>query len=85
LPLPFRAQLDALVERRSMRIDLRYQTADGRTIDVGLSGLRLTFPNGRAGSLYTFQDVTELKRFERDGRLQQRLAAVGEMAAGIRS
>ena len=83
LPLPFRAQLDALVERRSMRIDLRYQTADGRTIDVGLSGLRLTFPNGRAGSLYTFQDVTELKRFERDGRLQQRLAAVGEMAAGI--
>ncbi len=83
LPLPFRAQLDALVERRSMRIDLRYQTADGRTIDVGLSGLRLTFPNGRAGFLYTFQDVTELKRFERDGRLQQRLAAVGEMAAGI--
>lgn len=83
LPLPFRAQLDALVERRSMRIDLRYQTADGRTIDLGLSGLRLTFPNGRAGFLYTFQDVTELKRFERDGRLQQRLAAVGEMAAGI--
>src|SRR6187200_2161037 len=35
LPLPFRAQLDALVERRSMRIDLRYQTADGRTIDLG--------------------------------------------------
>ena len=83
LPPAFQAQLDALVERRSMRIDLRYQTADGRTIDVGLSALRLTFPNRRGGYLYTFQDVTELKRLERDGRLQQRLAAVGEMAAGI--
>jgi two-component system sensor histidine kinase PilS (NtrC family) len=31
----------------------------------------------------TFQDVTELRRLERNGRLQQRLAAVGEMAAGI--
>jgi two-component system sensor histidine kinase PilS (NtrC family) len=83
LPPQFRAQVDALTERRSMRIDLRYRTTDGRTIDVGLSGLRLTFPNGRAGCLYTFQDVTELKRLERDGRLQQRLAAVGEMAADI--
>jgi two-component system sensor histidine kinase PilS (NtrC family) len=66
-----------------MRVDLNYRTADGRTIDVGLSTSRLLFPNGRAGYLFTFQDVTELKRLERDGRLQQRLAAVGEMAAGI--
>jgi two-component system sensor histidine kinase PilS (NtrC family) len=41
------------------------------------------FPNGRNGYLFTFQDVTELKRLERNARLQQRLAAVGEMAAGI--
>jgi two-component system, NtrC family, sensor histidine kinase PilS len=83
LPEHFRTQLDTLTERRSMRIDLNYQTADGRTIDVGLSTSRLAFPNGRAGYLFTFQDVTEMKRLERDGRLQQRLAAVGEMAAGI--
>jgi len=31
----------------------------------------------------TFQDVTDIKKLERDARLQQRLAAVGEMAAGI--
>jgi two-component system sensor histidine kinase PilS (NtrC family) len=66
-----------------MRIDLNYQTADGRTINVGVSTSRLVFPNGHAGYLFTFQDVTEVKRLERDGRLQQRLAAVGEMAAGI--
>src|SRR4029079_14927408 len=35
------------------------------------------------GYLYTFQDVTDVKRFEQNARLQQRLAAVGEMAAGI--
>jgi two-component system sensor histidine kinase PilS (NtrC family) len=83
LPPPFRSQLHTLTGRRGMRIDLHYQTPDDRTIDVGLSALRLIFPNGRAGYLFTFQDVTELKRLERDGRLQQRLAAVGEMAAGI--
>ena len=43
----------------------------------------IAFPDGRNGYLFTFQDVTELKRLERNARLQQRLAAVGEMAAGI--
>jgi two-component system sensor histidine kinase PilS (NtrC family) len=33
--------------------------------------------------LFTFQDVTDVKKLERDARLRQRLAAVGEMAAGI--
>ena len=37
----------------------------------------------RAGFLFTFQDVTDIKKLERDARMQQRLAAVGEMAAGI--
>ena len=35
------------------------------------------------GYLYTFQDVTDLKRLERGSQLQKRLAVVGEMAAGI--
>ena len=43
----------------------------------------LETPGGRAGYLVTFQDVTDIKKLERDARLQQRLAAVGEMAAGI--
>jgi two-component system sensor histidine kinase PilS (NtrC family) len=33
--------------------------------------------------LFTFQDVTAIKKLERDAAIQQRLAAVGEMAAGI--
>ncbi|MSO55722.1 MAG: hypothetical protein EXQ55_02190 [Acidobacteria bacterium] len=33
--------------------------------------------------LFAFQDVTDTRRLEREARLRQRLAAVGEMAAGI--
>jgi two-component system sensor histidine kinase PilS (NtrC family) len=33
--------------------------------------------------VFTFRDVTDARREEREARMQQRLAAVGEMAAGI--
>ena len=52
-------------------------------IELGLSVAALPLPDGSRGYLYTFQDVTDIKRFEQNARLQQRLAAVGEMAAGI--
>jgi two-component system sensor histidine kinase PilS (NtrC family) len=66
------------------RLEWRYKTPDGRgEIDVGLSATHLETPGGRAGFLVTFQDVTGVKKLEHDARIQQRLAAVGEMAAGI--
>lgn len=52
-------------------------------MDVGVTAARLPLPNGHLGYLYTFQDVTDVKRLERQAQMQQRLAAVGEMAAGI--
>jgi two-component system sensor histidine kinase PilS (NtrC family) len=55
----------------------------GSIIELGLSVAALPLPDGSRGYLYTFQDVTDIKRFEQNARLQQRLAAVGEMAAGI--
>jgi two-component system sensor histidine kinase PilS (NtrC family) len=76
-------QLAALTTARSVRLDAHYHAPDGRTLDVGLTLSNLSFPDGRRGLLVTFQDVTEMRRLERTGRLQQRLAAVGEMAAGI--
>jgi two-component system sensor histidine kinase PilS (NtrC family) len=72
-----------LARVRSKRSDYIYKRADGTAIDVGLSVAALPLPDGSRGYLYTFQDVTEQRRFERNARLQQRLAAVGEMAAGI--
>jgi two-component system, NtrC family, sensor histidine kinase PilS len=65
------------------RLEFRYRRPDAQEIDIGLSATHLETPGGAVGYLITFQDVTEFKRLERDARLQQRLAAVGEMAAGI--
>ena len=66
------------------RHEYKYGTADGRgEIEMGLSASHLETPGGRAGLLFTFQDVTIIKKLERDVAIQQRLAAVGEMAAGI--
>ena len=68
---------------RSRRADFQYRTAGGPLIEIGLSAAHLITPSGRAGFLFTFQDTTDIRRLERDARLRQRLAAVGEMAAGI--
>ena len=67
----------------SQRADYVYRTADGGRREIGLSAAHLVTPDGRAGYLLTFQDVTEMRRLEHDARRRQRLAAVGEMAAGI--
>ena len=68
---------------RSKRNDYMFQQPSGKAIELGLSVAALPLPDGSRGYLYTFQDVTDIKRFEQNARLQQRLAAVGEMAAGI--
>jgi two-component system, NtrC family, sensor histidine kinase PilS len=67
----------------SRRHEFRYRTGDRREIEIGLGATHLETPGGRAGYLFTFQDVTSIKKLERDAAIQQRLAAVGEMAAGI--
>ena len=65
------------------RFDVRYRAPDGRDLDIGLSATHLQTPGGRAGLLFTFQDVTNIKKLQNEAAIQQRLAAVGEMAAGI--
>jgi two-component system sensor histidine kinase PilS (NtrC family) len=67
---------------RGRRMEGLYLRA-GQHIEIGLSAANLETPGGRTGYLFSFQDVTDFKKLERDARLQQRLAAVGEMAAGI--
>jgi two-component system sensor histidine kinase PilS (NtrC family) len=84
LPAPFAANIaQDLARVRSMRHDYQFRRDDGRIIDIGVSVAGLPLPDGSRGYIYTFQDVTDVKRFEQNARLQQRLAAVGEMAAGI--
>jgi two-component system, NtrC family, sensor histidine kinase PilS len=85
LPTPIAEAFDSdLGGAASRRVEFRYQTADNRgEIDIGLTATHLQTPSGRAGFLMTFQDLTKIKKLERDAHMQQRLAAVGQMAAGI--
>lgn len=84
MPAEWRAALDrGLPEGQALRADYGYRRPDGRQIELGVASTVLTMPSGPAGYLLTFQDVTETRKREREARVQQRLAAVGEMAAGI--
>jgi two-component system, NtrC family, sensor histidine kinase PilS len=68
---------------RQTRIEYGYTRKDGKQIEMGLSAAPLMTPRGETGFILTFQDVTESRKRDREARVQQRLAAVGEMAAGI--
>ena len=68
---------------RLPRVEFDFVRSDRRRIEVGLSTAILRTPRGETGFVFTFQDVTESRKQEREARVQQRLAAVGEMAAGI--
>ncbi|HZI80796.1 MAG TPA: ATP-binding protein [Vicinamibacterales bacterium] len=83
LPPHFVNRLSTLGRTRSQRGDFTVRTEDGRNIELGVTAAQLSFPDGRTGYLFTFQDVTDVKRLERESGMRQRLAAVGEMAAGI--
>jgi two-component system sensor histidine kinase PilS (NtrC family) len=85
LPTPVMESIQAdLRVKRARRHEYRFRTSDGRgELEIGLTATHLETPRGRAGLLFTFQDVTSIKKLERNSAIQQRLAAVGEMAAGI--
>ena len=68
---------------KQTRVEYGFARTDGRQIEIGLSAAPLMTPRGETGFILTFQDVTESRKLEREARVQQRLAAVGEMAAGI--
>jgi two-component system sensor histidine kinase PilS (NtrC family) len=84
LPPAYEASLEQVTDGPvNRRLDLGYTRADGRRIDLGLSAAPLVTASGPSGFLFTFQDVTSSRKLEREAQMQQRLAAVGEMAAGI--
>jgi two-component system, NtrC family, sensor histidine kinase PilS len=53
-----------------------------KTFAVTVAGLRLA-GRGLVGQVYTFDDLTEIRRLEQEIRMRDRLAAVGRLAAGI--
>ena len=84
LPAQFRGAFGASEGRLPLpRMEFLFTRPDEQEIELGLSMAPLVTPRGETGFLVTFQDVTEARKQEREARIQQRLAAVGEMAAGI--
>jgi two-component system, NtrC family, sensor histidine kinase PilS len=65
------------------RVEFAFTRGDEMQLELGLSTALLITPRGETGFVFTFQDVTQSRKQEREARIQQRLAAVGEMAAGI--
>ena len=78
--------LDPLPHIGSGRSDaeVRYAVGNGfrKTFRVMASAMNVNEP-GELGFVYTFDDLTEIRRLEREMRLQDRLAAVGRLAAAI--
>ena len=68
--------------RETYRGEIEIERSGVRQV-VGYSVRGLLDPNGEKGVLVLFQDLTTLKKLEREARFNQQLAAVGELAAGI--
>ena len=75
---------DKLAGRRFLRMEGAYLNRRGEELYLGMSVSHLLFDGEKkSGFLFIFQDLTEIKRLEREVRLKENLATMGEMAAGM--
>jgi two-component system sensor histidine kinase PilS (NtrC family) len=73
-----------LVAERRFRFERDFDTADGRRIFMGIAVSNLYDKLGHPlGYILIFQDLTEIRELEQEVRLKERMAALGEMAAGM--
>jgi two-component system sensor histidine kinase PilS (NtrC family) len=72
------------LESASVQGEVRGMTPSGQEKTFGITVTALSVPEqGTTGYVYTFEDLTEIRRLEREIRMRDRLAAIGRMAAGI--
>ena len=73
-----------LLGRRGVSASNWFETFDGRRIFLGVAVSNLYDKTGRPlGYIFIFQDLTEIHALEQEVRLKERMAALGEMAAGM--
>jgi two-component system sensor histidine kinase PilS (NtrC family) len=73
-----------LDRERRFRFEKPFHTPDGRERFLGMAVSILRDREHRAlGYIFIFQDLTEINALERQVRLKERMAALGEMAAGM--
>jgi len=75
---------DGRGESRVPRAEIRFLRPDGAEVFLGFSSSPMKDAEGRdLGKVVIFQDLTPIKQMEERVRIADRLAAVGELAAGL--
>lgn len=75
---------DASLKKGPYRYEMEFKRKDGSVGFLGFSMSLLKEPDGKSiGNLLIFQDLTAFKNMEDHVKRVEKLAAVGEMAAGI--
>ena len=82
LPAGWSAAPDGGRDRENYRGESEIERAGIRRV-IGYSLRSLRDREADQGMLILFQDLTDMKKLEREARFNQQLAAVGELAAGI--
>lgn len=76
-------ELDESNNPRAQRKEIEFRTSDGQLRFLGISISLLRAGNETSGFVFNFQDLTELKRLEREIVTKERMAALGRLAAAI--
>jgi two-component system sensor histidine kinase PilS (NtrC family) len=72
------------VESGPSRAEVKSITPAGKEKLFGMTAAPIVTPErGLTGFIYTFNDLTEVRRLEREVRMRERLSALGRMAEGI--
>ena len=75
---------DKLAKKRVFRFERYFKHRAGKKLFIGISATRLMMDrNKQSGYIFIFQDLTELRRLEEEVRIKDRMAVMGEIAAGI--
>jgi two-component system sensor histidine kinase PilS (NtrC family) len=77
-------ELDGQGNPRALRKEIEFQTQGGQNLFLGISiSLLRSAQHQASGFVFNFQDLTELKRLEREVVTKDRMAALGRLSAAI--
>jgi two-component system sensor histidine kinase PilS (NtrC family) len=80
----FEDVLIQLARRRRVRFERTARVASGASVFLGVAASVLRDRGGEPlGYIFTFQDLTDVHAQEQQERLKERMAALGQMAAGM--
>ena len=68
---------------KAIRGEARSLTPQGKEKLFGMTAAPIVTERGLTGYIYTFNDLTEVRRLEREVRTRERLSAIGRLAEGI--